>query len=74
MLKMAVCEICGKKPQFGHSVSFSQKRTKRQFKPNIQMAAIVRDGNVIRVKACAKCIKTMNKDVKPRGSKAKQLT
>ena len=70
---MAACEICGKKPQFGHSVSFSQKKTKRQFKPNIQTTTILRDGKVVKVQACAKCMKTLNKDVKLRGSKAKAL-
>jgi large subunit ribosomal protein L28 len=61
---MAVCELCGKKPQFGHNVSFSEKKTKRQFKPNIQKTKIWRDGRLVSVKVCAKCLKTLNKDEK----------
>ena len=41
---MAKCEICGKKPMTGHNVSFSQRHTKRQWKPNIQKATIMRNG------------------------------
>jgi large subunit ribosomal protein L28 len=63
---MAVCELCGKKPQFGHNVSFSERKTKRQFKPNIQTTSLWRDGRLVKVKVCAKCLKTMNKDVKVR--------
>jgi large subunit ribosomal protein L28 len=61
---MAVCEICGKGPQFGHNVSHSKRATKRQFKPNIQKTKVWRDGRLVSVKLCAKCLKTMNKDVK----------
>ncbi|MBN1119848.1 MAG: 50S ribosomal protein L28 [Anaerolineae bacterium] len=63
---MAVCEMCGKKPQFGHSVSFSQRKTKRKFRPNLQKTTILRDGKPVRVMVCAKCLKTLNKDVKIR--------
>ncbi|NDJ51690.1 MAG: 50S ribosomal protein L28 [Chloroflexi bacterium] len=63
---MAVCEICGKRPQVGNNVSFSQKKTKRQFLPNIQKTKVFRDGRLVSIQACAKCIKTLNKDVKLR--------
>lgn len=58
---MAVCEHCGKKPQFGHSRSHSMKATKRQFKPNIQKVKVWEDGRQITKKLCAKCIKTLSK-------------
>ena len=32
----AVCEVCGKGPGFGMSVSHSHRRNKRRFNPNIQ--------------------------------------
>ena len=41
---MAKCEICGKTPSFGHSVSHSNVRTKRQWKPNIQKVSVYQDG------------------------------
>lgn len=60
---MAVCEICGKKPQVGNSVSFSQRHTKRRFKPNIQKTKVLRDGKLVTMKVCVRCLKTMSKDV-----------
>lgn len=60
---MAVCEICGKKPQFGHNVSHSMRHTKRKFKPNLQKTTIMRDGHPVKITVCTKCLKTMNKDV-----------
>lgn len=32
----ANCDVCGKGPSFGHSISHSHRRTKRRFDPNIQ--------------------------------------
>lgn len=63
---MAVCEICGKKPQFGHHVSFSERKTKRQFKPNLQRTTVLREGRLVKITVCTKCLKTLNKDVKVR--------
>jgi large subunit ribosomal protein L28 len=63
---MAKCEICGKKPQVGHNVSFSQRKTKRQFKPNIQRTKVWRGNRLVTINVCAKCLKTLNKDVKVR--------
>ncbi|MDX1663515.1 MAG: 50S ribosomal protein L28 [Candidatus Promineifilaceae bacterium] len=58
---MAKCEICGKGPQFGQNVSFSQKKTKRQFKPNIQRATFYEKGRKIRKYVCTRCLKTASK-------------
>ncbi len=58
---MAVCESCGKGPQFGNRRSHSMKATKRQFKPNIQTVRVYEDGKFVRKKLCAKCIKTLAK-------------
>ncbi|NNC12469.1 50S ribosomal protein L28 [Planctomonas sp. JC2975] len=32
----AVCQVTGAVPGFGHTISFSHKRSKRRFDPNIQ--------------------------------------
>ncbi|MCB8917409.1 MAG: 50S ribosomal protein L28 [Ardenticatenaceae bacterium] len=58
---MAKCELCGKGPQFGQNVSFSQKKTKRQFKPNIQRTTIFEGGRKTRKYVCTRCLKTMSK-------------
>jgi large subunit ribosomal protein L28 len=58
---MAKCEICGKTPSFGHSVSHSHVRTKRQWKPNIQKVTVHKDGKPQRMKICTRCLRTLNK-------------
>jgi large subunit ribosomal protein L28 len=53
----AVCDICGKTPGFGKSVSFSHKRNNRRWNPNIQRVRTVIDGTPKHVNACVKCLK-----------------
>ena len=63
---MAMCDLCGKTKSFGNNVSFSHKKTKRVFRPNIQKTTILVKGMPKRVKACTRCIRTMAKA--PRGA------
>ncbi|MFN2209055.1 MAG: 50S ribosomal protein L28 [Candidatus Promineifilaceae bacterium] len=58
---MAKCQVCGKGPMFGHNVSFSQKKTKRQFRPNIQRVTLYEDGRKVRKYICTRCLKTYAK-------------
>ena len=58
---MAMCEMCGKAPQFGNRVSFSARHTRHMWRPNIQRKTIMMDGRSRRVYACAKCLKTLQK-------------
>jgi large subunit ribosomal protein L28 len=53
----ANCDICGKGPWFGKSVSFSHKRNSRRWNPNIQRVRALVDGSPRRVNACTSCIK-----------------
>ena len=54
----AVCEVCGKKPSFGNSVPFSQKKTRRRWNPNIQRIRAVVNGTPKRLYVCTSCIKS----------------
>ncbi|MBN1681547.1 MAG: 50S ribosomal protein L28 [Anaerolineae bacterium] len=63
---MAKCEMCGKSPQFGHNISHSFRKTKRQFKPNIQRVKVIEDGRLVSKNLCARCIRTMSKNDKLR--------
>lgn len=45
----------------GHNVSFSQKKTKRQFKPNVQRHTFYRNGRKERKYVCTRCMKTLAK-------------
>lgn len=58
---MAKCEICGKKPMFGHNVSHSKKATKRQFRPNIQRKRVMIDGKMRRIHICTRCLRTLSR-------------
>jgi large subunit ribosomal protein L28 len=53
----ATCDVCGKGPGFGNSVSHSHRRTKRRWNPNIQSVRTVTNGTPKRVNACTSCIK-----------------
>ena len=54
----AVCDVCGKGPGFGMSVSHSHRRTKRRWNPNIQsVRAAVAPGQRARVNVCTSCLK-----------------
>ena len=58
------CEVCGKGPSWGMSVSHSHRRTKRRWNPNIQRVRAVVDGVPKRIKICTRCMKA-GKLVKP---------
>lgn len=56
-----ICEICGKGKMPGNKVSHSNRKSNRQYEVNLQTVTITVDGQPKQVKACTKCIKTMNK-------------
>ncbi|WP_084568679.1 50S ribosomal protein L28 [Chloroflexus sp. Y-396-1] len=59
---MAMCELCGKKPSFGHNVSFSKRRTNRMWRPNIQKTKLMTaDGQSVQVRICTRCMRTLAK-------------
>ena len=54
----AVCDLCGKGPGFGKSVSHSHRRTNRRWNPNIQSVRVeVAPGNRKRKNVCTSCLK-----------------
>lgn len=53
----SVCEVCGKHPSFGMSISHSHRRTKRRWNPNIQQVRAVVGGTTRRVQVCTSCIR-----------------
>ncbi|MBA2768197.1 MAG: 50S ribosomal protein L28 [Sporichthyaceae bacterium] len=53
----ATCDICGKGPGFGHTISHSHRRTKRRFNPNIQTVRALVGRTPKRLKVCTSCIK-----------------
>jgi large subunit ribosomal protein L28 len=53
----ATCDVCGKGPGFGHSISHSHRRTKRRWNPNVQSVRTKVGGTSKRVKVCTSCLK-----------------
>ncbi|MGA1843315.1 MAG: 50S ribosomal protein L28 [bacterium] len=51
------CDICGKGPGIGFSVSHAHNKTKRRWLPNIQSIKVLQGGSVRRMKVCTRCIK-----------------
>ncbi len=60
------CQICGKGPQYGHSVSFSKRATNRRFMPNLSKRKVVYKGVEQRMVVCANCLRTLTKVKKGR--------
>jgi large subunit ribosomal protein L28 len=58
---MAKCEICGKTPSFGNSVSHSNVHTKRQWRPNVQKVSVFKDGRLQRMNLCTRCLRNLTK-------------
>ena len=55
-----VCEICGKHPVAGRSVSHSHRTVNRKFRPNIQRVTIVMNGHARKMNVCTTCLKKGN--------------
>ena len=53
----AVCDICAKRPGFGHNVPWSKKKTNRRWSPNIQRVRVVENGTHKRMNVCTSCLK-----------------
>jgi large subunit ribosomal protein L28 len=57
----ARCELTGKGKQFGHNVSFSLRRTKRVFKPNLQKKTFMVEGQKVTMTLSTQAIRTLKK-------------
>jgi large subunit ribosomal protein L28 len=59
---MQKCDITGKGKQYGSNVSFSQRHTKKVWKPNLQTKTLVIDGKKVTMKLSTQAIRTMKKN------------
>lgn len=55
------CDITGKGKQFGNNVPFSQKKTRKVWKPNLQPKTLVIGGQKVRLKLATSTIRTLKK-------------
>ncbi|MCI0515083.1 50S ribosomal protein L28 [candidate division KSB1 bacterium] len=52
------CDICGKKPSVGHTVSHAHKSSNRRWLPNLKKVRAVVDGTPQRLVVCTRCIRS----------------
>ena len=53
----ARCQVTGREPGFGHSISHSHRRTKRRWNPNIQTVRAMVGATPKKLNVCTSCIK-----------------
>ena len=53
----AKCDVCGKGPGFGNSISHSHRRTRRRWNPNVQTVRTTVGGTPTKLTVCTSCIK-----------------
>jgi len=58
---MQKCEISGKGKQYGHNVSFSQRHTRKVWRPNLQTKTLVVDGKKVKMKVSTSAIRSLKK-------------
>ena len=53
------CEICGKKPMFGHNVSHANNKTRKIQNPNVQKIRVQKEsGSVKKAYVCTRCLRS----------------
>ena len=60
------CDVCHRKPQYGHRVSHSTRRTNRRFLVNVQHKRMEINGQMRHVYICTRCLRTQVKVRKQR--------
>ncbi len=61
------CYVCDKGVAFGNNVSHANNKTRRVWKPNLQVARILVDGTVRKIKVCTRCLNAGKIQRAPRG-------
>ena len=62
------CYACDKGVTFGNNVSHSNAKTRRTWKPNLQVVRTLIDGKVTKVKVCTSCLNANKVQRAPRGA------
>jgi large subunit ribosomal protein L28 len=53
-----VCEVCGKRPQFGNRISHAHNLTRRRWNPNLQTVRAIVNGGRRRMRVCTSCLRS----------------
>ena len=69
-IKRNRCYVCDKGVTYGNNVSHANNKTRRTWKPNLQVARIVIDDKITKVKVCTRCLHAGKVVRAPRGVSA----
>jgi large subunit ribosomal protein L28 len=64
------CFVCAKGVAYGNNVSHANNRTRRVWRPNLQVVRVVVDGQITKVKVCTRCLAAGKVQRAPRGAAA----
>jgi large subunit ribosomal protein L28 len=67
-INRSICHSCGKGIAFGNNVSHANNKTRRTWKPNLQVARVLVDGKITKVKVCTRCLHAGKVKRAPRGT------
>jgi len=56
-----ICDLCGKGKMRGNTVSHSNRKAPRHYKPNLQKETFEVGGDSVTLNICTKCKKTVKK-------------
>jgi large subunit ribosomal protein L28 len=70
MIARNKCYVCDKGIAYGNNVSHANNKTRRTWKPNLQVARVVIDGKITKVKVCTRCLHANKVRRAPRGKAA----
>lgn len=51
------CEVCGKTPVVGRTVSHAHNVSARRFEPNLQTVRAIVNGGTRRIRVCTRCLR-----------------
>ena len=61
------CYVCQRGVSFGNNVSHANNKTRRVWKPNLQVVRVVHDGTITKVRVCTRCLHAGKVQRAPRG-------
>ncbi len=70
MIARNKCFVCEKGIAFGNNVSHANNKTRRTWKPNLQVVRVVHEGKITKVKVCTRCLAANKVRRAPRGAAA----
>jgi large subunit ribosomal protein L28 len=52
------CEVCGRRPHYGNSISHAHNVTRRRWEPNLRRVRAIVNGTRRRIRVCTSCLRS----------------